>query len=43
MEDRKYIPCGKCKNFGYCIEDGSCRYNTPERPCIDAEHVDEEV
>ena len=43
MTDRKYIPCPRCKNFGYCLEDGSCKYNTVDEPCIDAEPADEEV
>lgn len=42
MEDRKYIPCIHCKNFGYCIEDGSWKFNTVNRPCVDADPVDDE-
>ena len=43
MSDCKYIPCTHCKNFAYCIDDGSFRFNTVDRPCVDAEPVDEET
>ena len=37
IKERKFIPCPKCTNFAYCIEDGSRMYNTVEEPCPDAE------